>query len=112
MYDNGYVTKEYQQTVFEREAIMSTDLGNRIAIPHGSEKEIIESKVAVVTLKSPILWNQHHVDVIFLIAMNMKNPQKTKNILKDLYSIMDSKKILEELVNADNKEEIIQCIQR
>lgn len=110
MYKNGYVTKEYQKTVFEREAIMSTDLGNRIAIPHGNEKEIIESKIAVITLKKPILWDQHYVDIIFLIAMNMKNPQKTKNILKDLYSIMDSKKMLEELVKANSKEMIIQCI--
>lgn len=112
MYKNGYVTKNYEKTVFNRENIMSTDLGNRIAIPHGDEKEIIESKIAIATLKKPILWNQHNVDVIFLIAMNMKSPQKTKHILKDLYEIMDSKMMLEELIHAKNKQKVIQCIQR
>ena len=30
---------------------MATDLGNNIAIPHGSEKEIIKSKIVIATLK-------------------------------------------------------------
>lgn len=112
MYKNGYVTKKYEKTVFDRENIMSTDLGNRVAIPHGHEEEIIESKVAIATLKNPLLWNQHHVEVVFLIAMNMKNPQETKLILKDLYAIMDSKIMLEILIHADNKQKVIQYIQR
>ena len=31
---------------------MATDLGNNIAIPHGSEKEIIKSKIVIATLTS------------------------------------------------------------
>lgn len=30
---------------------MATDLGNNIAIHHGSEKEIIKSKIVIATLK-------------------------------------------------------------
>ena len=45
----------------------------------------------VKTLKKPILWDQHEVQIVFLIAMNMLEPQVTKNTLKDLYAIMDNK---------------------
>ncbi|WP_249030056.1 BglG family transcription antiterminator [Tannockella kyphosi] len=110
MCKNGYVTRNYEKTVFDREDIMSTDLGNMIAIPHGSEKEIIESRLAIVTLKKPILWDKHEVSVVFLIAMTMDNPQKTKNILKDLYSIMDSKTMLQNIIDAKDVEEVIDLI--
>lgn len=112
MEQQGYVTSHYKQSVFDREKIMSTDLGNRIAIPHGSEQEIVESKIAIVTLKEPILWDKNEVEIVFLIAMTMKEPKKTKNVLKDLYAIMDSKNMVDKLVQLKTKEEILKLIRR
>ena len=51
---NEYIEKcisNYKESIFRREKIMATDLGNNIAIPHGSEKEIIKSKIVIATLK-------------------------------------------------------------
>lgn len=107
MCNHHYVSQEYKKTVFQREDIMSTDLGNHIAIPHGSEKEIICSKIAIATLKEPIVWDKHEVQIIFLIAMNMENPQWTKNVLKDLYSIMDSKTTLQSILDAQDETHIL-----
>mgnify|MGYP003159173537 CR=1 FL=1 len=42
-------SENYKESVFRREKIMATDLGNNIAIPHGSEKEIIKSKIVIAT---------------------------------------------------------------
>lgn len=106
----GYVSENYFQSVLARENIMATDLGNQIAIPHGSEKEIIESKIAIATLKKPIVWNQHQVQIVFMIAMNMKNPQRTKNILKDLYSVMDSKRTLALMLQAKTKKDVLHIL--
>ena len=41
LHKHHYVSENYKESVFRREKIMATDLGNNIAIPHGSEKEII-----------------------------------------------------------------------
>lgn len=51
LHKHHYVSENYKESVFRREKIMATDLGNNIAIPHGSEKEIIKSKIVIATLK-------------------------------------------------------------
>ena len=89
---------------------MATDLGNNIAIPHGSEKEIIKSKIVIATLKKPILWNQHQVQIIFMIAMNMKEPQVTKNTLKDLYAVMDNKQAMQVLLETKDAKGVIEYL--
>lgn len=88
---------------------MATDLGNNIAIPHGSEKEIIKSKIVIATLKT-ILWNQHQVQIIFMIAMNMKEPQVTKNTLKDLYAVMDNKQAMQVLLETKDAKDVIEYL--
>ena len=49
LHKHHYVSENYKESVFHREKIMATDLGNNIAIPHGSEKEIIKSKIVIAT---------------------------------------------------------------
>lgn len=58
-------------------------------------------------MKEPIVWDKHEVQIIFLIAMNMENPQWTKNVLKDLYSIMDSKTTLQSILDAQDETHIL-----
>ena len=99
--------QKYIEAVLKREKEYSTALGYEVAIPHGSEKEIINPKIVIATLKKPILWNQHEVQIVFLIAMNMLEPQVTKNTLKDLYAIMDNKQAMQVLSNAKDAKEII-----
>ena len=110
LHKHHYVSENYKESVFRREKIMATDLGNNIAIPHGSEKEIIKSKIVIATLKKPILWNQHQVQIIFMIAMNMKEPQVTKNTLKDLYAVMDNKKAMQVLLEAKDAKDVIEYL--
>lgn len=69
----GYVTNKYIHTVLERENITPTSIGNGVAIPHGDQKEINEAKIAIVTLKEPILWDSEMVDVVFLLVVKMNN---------------------------------------
>ena len=106
--EHQYVTPSYIETVLQREEIMSTDLGNGVAIPHGNEKEILVPKIVIVTLKQPICWKDNQVSILFLIAVNMDNPQWTKNILKDLYAIIDNKKMLQTMIHATDKQEILE----
>lgn len=107
LYKYHYVTDKYKESVFNREKIMATDLGNNIAIPHGNEKEILQSKIVIATLRNPIIWNQHQVQIIFMIAMSMKQPQMTKNTLKDLYAVMDNKQAMQVLLEAKDAKDII-----
>lgn len=112
-FDQGRLedVQEYIQAVLKREKEYSTALGYEVAIPHGSEKEILQSKIVIATLKNPIIWNQHQVQIVFMIAMSMKQPQMTKNTLKDLYAVMDNKQAMHVLLEAKDAKDIIHYLQ-
>jgi mannitol/fructose-specific phosphotransferase system IIA component (Ntr-type) len=78
--ENGYVSRDYYESVMKREQATTTAIGNGVAIPHGFASGINESKVCICTLKEPIPWNNEMVDVIFFLAVRMKTPQEMKYI--------------------------------
>ncbi|RHS08119.1 hypothetical protein DWV83_09200 [Coprobacillus sp. AF13-15] len=57
-----------------------------------------------------MLWNQHQVQIIFMIAMNMKEPQVTKNTLKDLYAVMDNKQAMQILLETKDAKDVIEYL--
>lgn len=59
------LVKTIKKSVFRREKIMATDLGNNIAIPHGSEKEIIKSKIVIATLKNYFMESTSSTDYFY-----------------------------------------------
>lgn len=99
--------QEYIEAVLKREKEYSTALGYEVAIPHGQSDTVKNQFVVFGRVKEPILWDQHEVQIVFLIAMNMLEPQVTKNTLKDLYAIMDNKQAMQVLSNSKDAKEII-----
>lgn len=99
--------QEYIEAVLKREKEYSTALGYEVAIPHGQSDTVKDPFVIFGRVKEPILQDQHEVQIVFLIAMNMLEPQVTKNTLKDLYVIMDNKQAMQVLSNAKEAKEII-----
>lgn len=99
--------QEYIEAVLKREKEYSTALGYEVAIPHGQSDTVKDPFVIFGRVKEPILQDQHEVQLVFLIAMNMLEPQVTKNTLKDLYVIMDNKQAMQVLSNAKEAKEII-----
>lgn len=46
-----------------------------------------------------------------MIAMSMKQPQMTKNTLKDLYAVMDNKQAMKVLLEVKDAKDIIHYLQ-
>lgn len=61
--------KEYIKAVMKREAVMPTEIGYFIAIPHGESKSVNESFCACVKLKNPIIWGKEEVKYVFNIGV-------------------------------------------
>lgn len=99
--------QEYIEAVLKREKEYSAALGYEVAIPHGQSDTVKDPFVVFGRVKEPILQDQHEVQIVFLIAMKMLEPQVTKNTLKDLYTIMDNKQTMQVLSNAKEAKEII-----
>lgn len=92
-----YVTDEFEKSVYDREKITPTCLGNAIAIPHGKQDYVKNSKLAIIIPNREIEWLNGKANLIFLIAMNLQKDSYAKDGLKDLYNLIDSPQILDRL---------------
>ncbi|MCC3145600.1 BglG family transcription antiterminator [Halanaerobium sp. Z-7514] len=72
LYKSGCVEKSYIKSIIDRELLMSTAVGKGIAIPHGENKYIKKSQIALATIDKPIVWGNEKVDLIFLLALKKK----------------------------------------
>jgi len=69
--DSGSVTQAYADAMFEREASVSTYMGNFLAIPHGTNEAkdgILSSALAIIRYDEPIDWNGNPVRFVVGIA--------------------------------------------
>lgn len=67
----GSVQPSYVKSMIERDAAVSTYMGNYLAIPHGtnaSKETVIRSALAVVRYSEPVDWNGHEVRFVLGIA--------------------------------------------
>ncbi|WP_018247491.1 BglG family transcription antiterminator [Orenia marismortui] len=101
--DKEFVEEGFVNSALEREEITSTAVGNGVAIPHGRDSYVLESKIAIATLNNPIKWENEEVSIVLLLALER---ERSKNFFKYFHRILDDKKILEEIKRANTKEEI------
>lgn len=67
--NSGLMDEEACRSVFEREASSPTEIGNLVAIPHPMVNNTSVSSISVLVLNKPIIWVEHHVQVVFLISI-------------------------------------------
>lgn len=69
--DHGYVTAEYVAAMRDREAIISTYLGNGIALPHGTSEAqatILKTGLAVVQYPDGVPWGEEPARLVIGVA--------------------------------------------
>lgn len=69
---------QVNDAVLEREALMSTAIGNGIAIPHCRLQTVSEVIVVCAILRNPIDWespDKNPVDIVFLILTPIDSPE-------------------------------------
>ena len=67
--EKGLIDTETTKSIFERENALPTEIGNLVAIPHPMVNNTAISSISVMVLNKPIMWVEHHVQVIFLISI-------------------------------------------
>lgn len=111
MNELDYVTKEFENSVFEREIITPTCLGNEVAIPHGKQEFVNSSKLAIIIPKKQVEWTSGKASLIFLIAINLRKDDYAKDALTDLYNLLDSPEMLERLRTSSSIIEVLNVFQ-
>ena len=103
----GYVEEEFFDSVKNREKISSTEIGNGIAIPHGSDKYVKQTSIVLITLEDAILWRDDMVSVILFTAVSFEQKDTMRRLLKDLYHLISSESFIEKIQKAASIEEIL-----
>lgn len=96
----GYVTKEFEESLFKREEMSSTYVSNSVAVPHGSADFVLKPCIALISLDKPIAWDGLKVTTVFLCAFDLSVDNDSEDIFQELYSAIENKKQLKMLISS------------
>ncbi|TFE02230.1 PTS sugar transporter subunit IIA [Jeotgalibacillus salarius] len=105
--EKGYVDADYITSMLEREEISTTYIGNKIAIPHGTEdskKLVKQSGISVLQLPEGVMFDDNEVNIVVGIA---GKDGEHLEILSKIAIACSEEENVERLINAKSEEEII-----
>ena len=108
---SGAVTEGYIQAMKEREQLVSTFMGNGLAIPHGTDEaktEVIQSGLSLIQIPEGIDWDGETVKVVVGIA---GKDGEHLDLLSKIAITFSEEENVERLVNAQSAEEIKQVFE-
>ena len=100
----------FKEQVFYREEMSSTEVGNRVVLPHPFhyDGEII---ISILILKKPICWKNTMVKFVFLVALPSQETTRSKEINNAISMIICDPNILNDIENNQNYEYIQKCLE-
>lgn len=107
---NKYVTKEYVDSVYNREELGVTALGSGAAIPHGLPKYVKHSRISFLICNKPINWGGQMVDMIVLISISEGDLKLVKNILGEIFDLIETREKVESFFLNTSKQELLQLL--
>lgn len=101
----------FYESVLQREKMAHTDFGNYIAIPHPVTSFSKESFVAVAVLNQPILWEEHQVQVVFLVAISSEVKEDVKLFYQTTTDFLFDEIRIKNLIEAPSYSNLISLLQ-
>lgn len=95
---NGWMDAEAKNSVFERERMSSTAIGDYVAIPHALSTESMTSNISVLILKEPVQWEDFPVRVVFLLNIEQAKASLWEKLFLKLYEFIKEQHGLESLL--------------
>lgn len=109
----GLSEEVVSEALLKREKLMSTGIGNNLAIPHAQFSEIDRFYAGVLTLMEPVDFDsidQNPVKlVIFVLAPEGKSKQQL-SLLSSISQIIRAQGVLENAVNASNENQLMHSL--
>jgi len=110
--ENGLISdkEEFKDAIFERESIMSTDVGWQVAIPHAKLKSISKFFVIPAVLKNDTDWgagNDQSVRLVFLIGGPADQQKQYLQILSKVTLVLRNAKRRQALLSSTTAEEVL-----
>ena len=115
LYEKGYVKKEYQKAILEREneyptALPSVDV--KIAIPHATPALVNKAALAIGILKNPVEFNSMgdkniKLNVQIIIMLALKDPHGHIEMLQKIVKLIKNPEVLKAIIQASSIDEVI-----
>ena len=109
--EGGYTTEKYLDGMKEKESEFHTNMGNGLAIPHGSydyKSEILNTGLVVIVNKNGITWNDEKVYLVIGIA---GKGDEHLEILSKIATEFDTEEKVKEIVELADKEKIKKALE-
>ncbi|RQX26446.1 PTS mannitol transporter subunit IIA [Staphylococcus warneri] len=109
--DSGAVTENYIQAMKDREDVVSTFMGNGLAIPHGTEEakgNVIQSGLSLLQIPESVDWNGEEVKVVVGIA---GKDGEHLDLLSKIAITFSEEENVERIINAKSADEIKQVFE-
>ena len=103
---SGAVTENYIQAMQERETIVSTYMGNFLAIPHGTDdakSAVLDSSLSLLQIPNGLDWGGEEVKVVIGIA---GKDGTHLELLSQIAIAFSDEANVDKIVNAQTTEEI------
>ncbi|MCY9499088.1 BglG family transcription antiterminator [Paenibacillus larvae] len=101
--------EHYLSSLLEREALSSTEVGHKSAIPHPLVK-MKEKKfsIHIGINEKPILWGNKYVQLVFLFFPTDTDREYYERLFREVYQLVTSEARVEQLIWAKTFDEFIQ----
>jgi PTS system nitrogen regulatory IIA component len=115
MFENqdGIARSQVFDSLFARERLGSTGLGQGVAIPHGRIKGLKEALGAFVRLAQPVPFDapdSNPVSLVFVLLVPEKATEKHLQILSELAQMFSDKALREAMSGASDADALYQLI--
>ncbi|MBD1382388.1 BglG family transcription antiterminator [Metabacillus arenae] len=110
--EKGMTGEGIIETVKDRERAASTSYGNLVAIPHPLEAKSPETFWTIATLEKPIDWGKNKVQFVCLLHVADENKKELEPMYEKLFRFIDDREIIQHLITATDRSEIVKLIKR
>ncbi len=105
--ERGSVTSAYVDAMFDREATVSTYMGNFLAIPHGTndaKDAILDSALGIVRYDEALDWDGNEVRFVIAIA---GRDNEHLDILSKIAIVFSEEEDVQKLLEASSSDEVL-----
>lgn len=109
----GNVAPEYVDGMFAREELVSTYLGESIAVPHGTiEAKQYVQKTGIVFCQYPegIQWGEDEDDIAKMVIGIAAQGDEHNMVLMAITNSLDDEEAVERLQNTNNPEDVLEIL--
>ncbi|AEB30815.1 licABCH operon regulator [Carnobacterium sp. 17-4] len=102
IYDLGFIDEKCKESIFARENMATTEIGNGVCVPHNMDGKVFRSSICFGIIKDPILWEFGKVQLIVMIIVDKKAIREYKELFLEIYEKVDYQYKVDEFIKQKN----------